>query len=178
VVNLFQTFRAGDSFGVEFDLVDFPASEGWNLTYSMRGPQSIDITAEIEDGQYVVEKAAADTEEWKAGDYWVFVSVSLGGEKHTQELGQTQVLPSLASLETYDGRSVVKKTLDALESLIQGKALKDVESYTIGNRSLTSLSPSELMKWRNEYARLYSLELAEKKRKQGKKAGNRIVARF
>lgn len=173
-----DTFRAGDSFELIFDLDDYPASEGWGVELQLRGPSNQDITGSIEDGQYKIEATPAETTSYTAGDYWAFIRVSLAGDVKTIDAGQVTILPTVDSLTNYDGRSHVKRTLDAIESLIEGKASKDVSSYSIGGRALSRMSIEELLKWQSVYQSKYNKELAEENRKNGKASGNRILASF
>ena len=65
--------------------------------------------------------------------------------------------------------------LDAIEALIEGRATKDVSSYSIAGRSLTRMTPDELVKWRSTYR----AEVA-RQRNAGKPNGGRKItlARF
>lgn len=173
-----KTFRKGDSFSLEFDLADYPASEGWQLSYKLRGASAIDIDATIEDQKYLVNANPATTNTWAEGDYWAFAVVSLGGEIATVELGETKILPSLTGLTTLDQRSHVKKVLDALDALLEGKATEDMAEMSIGNRSLKKMGPDELLKWKKYYSELYRRELDQKAISEGKKPKSRILVRF
>lgn len=173
-----SNFRAGDSFKLVFDLDDYPAVDGWDLTYYLKGANSYSINATLVDGQYEVAESSANTANWVAGAYGAFLQVSKSGEKHTLELGQTTILAAMSALTNYDPRSHVKKVLDALESLMLGKASKDVDSYSIAGRQLTKMKPEEILKWKSHYGELYRRELAAEKIAQGKKSGNTVVVRF
>lgn len=74
-----------------------------------------------------------------------------------------------------DARSHAEKVLDAIEALIEGRATKDVSSYSIAGRSLTRMTPDELVKWRS----VYRNEVAAQ-RNAGKVNGGRKItlARF
>jgi len=90
----------------------------------------------------------------------------------TVQNGSLQVLPDPAS---QDVRTHAEKVLEAIEALIEGRATKDVSSYSIAGRSLTRMSPDELVKWRSHYRN----EVA-KQRNAGKPNGGRRItlARF
>ncbi len=45
----------------------------------------------------------------------------------------------------------IKCTLKALEALIEGKSLQDVQSYGIETRRLEKLSIPDLLDWRRQY---------------------------
>ena len=48
-------------------------------------------------------------------------------------------------------KSHVQKTLEALEALIEGKATKDQQSYSINGRTITKMPITDLLKWRDKY---------------------------
>lgn len=52
---------------------------------------------------------------------------------------------------TEDRRSSARIMLDKIESILMNRADDDVESYSIGSRSITKLSLEELMMWRDHY---------------------------
>lgn len=52
---------------------------------------------------------------------------------------------------TADRRSPARIMLGKIESIILNRADSDVESYTIGSRSITKMSLEELMTWRDHY---------------------------
>lgn len=171
-------FRAGDTFKLTFDLESYPAGDGWEITYILAGTQNYSVDGEVVDGQFEISAAPATTENWAAGNYTAFAQVEKDGEKYTIELGQTQILAGVVGLTGYDGRSHVKKVLDALEALIEGKASSDVDSYSIAGRQLTKMKPDELLKWLTHYKQLYKQELAQLAISQGQKPGNTVVVRF
>ena len=111
--------------------------------------------------------------------YWQAMLVSKSNEAiQIIAEGQTIVKANLALLEKYDGRSHVKQVLDALENMILGKASRDQSSYSIAGRSLSRLSPSELLKWRDLYKAEYAREQKGDRLRQGLASGNIIKVRF
>jgi hypothetical protein len=81
----------------------------------------------------------------------------------------------LADPTSQDARTHAEKVLAAIEALIEGRATKDVSSYSIAGRSLTRMTPDELVKWRSTYR----AEVA-RQRNAGKPNGGRKItlARF
>lgn len=61
---------------------------------------------------------------------------------------------------TEDRRSSARVMLDKIESILLNRADDDVESYTIGSRSITKMSLEELMTWRDHYRSEVSREEA------------------
>lgn len=88
------------------------------------------------------------------------------------ETGSVTIDPDIT---TQDPRSHAEKVLEAIEALIEGRATKDVSSYSIAGRSLTRLSPKELVEWRS----FYKNEVARKRAAGQPNGGRRItLARF
>ena len=53
------------------DLPDYPADDGWVLTYNLRGASVIDIVAiTYQDKSFEVNVVAATTAAYTIGDYW------------------------------------------------------------------------------------------------------------
>jgi hypothetical protein len=100
-------------------------------------------------------------------------------EKYTQENGQIKILPNLTVSDSQsDFRSHAKKVLDAIEALIEGKATADVLSYSIAGRSISKMSPEELIKWRDFYKHEYELETQTDDLQKGLDTPNKIGIRF
>ena len=140
---------------------DYPASGGWTLTYALVNTSNkIAITASADGDGHLVEVAAATTVAYVAGTYDWQAYVTKDPERYQVDSGVMEILPDFA-VQTggYDARSHVKKVLDALEAMIEGKASQDQLSYAIGGRSISKLSPQEVIDWRDAYAQLYRREL-------------------
>lgn len=52
-----------------------------------------------------------------------------------------------------DPRTHAEIMVDKIETMLEGKADGDVQSYSIAGRSLTKMSPDELVTWREYYKR-------------------------
>jgi len=91
--------------------------------------------------------------------------------------GQFSILPDL-DIELADPSGHAEIMLRKVESLLEGRADKDVSSYSIAGRSITKMSVTELLEWRNFYKR----EAAQNKRKNdianGRQTNSTIKVRF
>ena len=124
----------------------------------------------------------AASEKYAAGIYtyqaYVVKPVS-PTEKYTIETGQIEILPNISAADSQvDFRSHAKKVLDALESLIEGKATSDAASYSIAGRSISKMTPEELIKWRSFYLSEYQTECDAKAIAKGLESPRRIGIRF
>ena len=144
---------------------DYLASDGWTLTYYLRGVGSLDITATADvDGEgYSITKAAADTA-ITAGVYEFLARVSnAGGEAYTVDSGAVEILPNAATATAGQLQSHAEQMVALLRAEIKarlsGTAGTAHESYTIDNRQISKLALPEL------YALLkrYELELSAEK---------------
>lgn len=140
------------------DTVDFnteqPAHQGRSLSIALVGPQTIIINgSEIgTTGNFAFNVSSAVTAAWTAGLYfWTLLSV-LGGERITVDSGSTQILPDITLVAApLDMRSHAGRMLDAIEAILEGRIVKDAESYMIRGRSLTRIPMPELMTLRDKY---------------------------
>lgn len=77
-----------------------------------------------------------------------------------------------------DPRTHAEIMLDKIESLLEGKADADVANYSIAGRSLTKLSPRELIDWRDYYRREVQKEKNLERIRRGQSTGMTVKARF
>jgi hypothetical protein len=78
----------------------------------------------------------------------------------------------------HDPRTHAEIMRDKIESLLEGRADNDVEEYSIGNRSLTKLSITDLMKWRDYYRQEVAKENQQARARAGKRPGNLVKVEF
>ncbi len=163
------TIRAGDFITWVKTLTDYPASAGWALSYTLiNAAVKITINASASGADHLVSVAAATTGSYAAGSYTWMARVTKGTEIYTVETGSMQILPNLAALSTYDGRSHAKVMVEAIEAAIQGRASSVQLRMAINNRSIEYLSPTELIKWLSFYRAEVAKEAqAETLRKTG-----------
>ncbi|MDF1536075.1 MAG: hypothetical protein P1S46_06165 [bacterium] len=172
--------RAGDTVKWTRALSDYPPAT-WTLSYALRGlPGEIDITASDNgDGTHLVSVAPATTAVWEPGVYNWSAKVTDGSDVYTVDLGSIIVLEDLSSVSgAYDGRTHARKTLDALEAVIQGRASRSDLNYTIAGRSLQHMSHKEI---RDEWSFWRQQVVMEEKAERianGEGHSGRIKARF
>jgi len=154
---------AGDTWTWSRSLSDYLASDSWTLSYALVNVDNlITITATADGDDHLVEVAAATTAGYAPGSYNWQAYVIKSGERYQVDSGVLEVKPNFAEQTAgYDGRSHVKKVLDALDALIEGKATSDQLAYSIAGRSISKMSPEELIKWRDLYAGRYQREQSQ-----------------
>jgi len=177
-----EQFVLGDTMDFNVEVPDYPASEGYTLTYvfiplfSTPTQAAISINAiTADDGvTYDVQESPAVTATWKAGDYTWARYVSKSGIRHAlTESGQVTFKPDPAQMVQGDeSRTHAKKVLDAIEAVIENRASLDQENYTIAGRSLSRTPIAELEKLRAHYKAEVD---AEWRVRSGSKAGTKLV---
>ena len=168
---------AGDTVAWTKSLNDYPAT-AWTLYYALqRDGGSISIEASADGNTHSVSVAAATTATWVPATYQWTAYVSDGTNRYTVETGEITIKPN-PTAGGYDTRGYAKRMLDAIEALLEGRATSDVSSYSIGGRSLSKMSVSELVQWRQKFRREYESEKAAERVARGLNTGRKILTRF
>ncbi len=164
------------------DTIECPSSS-WTLTYNFANPDnSFLITAVATGSDFEALAESTTTQKWIAGTYdWAaYVTHSTGAitKRYEVDRGVVDLVANMAvAVAGYDGRSHVKKVLDGLEAIIEGRAEKatmDWISYSIAGRA-RSIDPRELRSWYAQYKWLYKKELAENKISKGEDAPGILI---
>lgn len=110
---------------------------------------SIDMVS-VSDGVFAADVSAANISGWSEGRYfWDLVVVRTSDDRSTIiETGEIRVFDSSA-----ERRSHAEIMVGKIESVLEGRADADVESYTIKSRSITKMAVKELREWRDYYVR-------------------------
>jgi hypothetical protein len=199
--------QTGDNVGNEFDSSNYPSTEptkliagdrwAWKrtdlggyyppadyaLTYSARlegsGATEISITASESVSDYIVEVASATTEAYTAGKYhWqAYITRSSDSERITVDSGTFEVIADRDNATT-DPRTHVKIVLDAIQAVIESRASKDQEAYSINGRSLNRTPLKDLIMLRDKYAALYASEQKAERIANGLGSNSRVLVRF
>lgn len=142
---------AGLTFSRLVTKTAYPAP-GWVLSIILRGPSAINLTATASGTQHQLLANAAITADWTPGIYEYTARISDGVDVFELEFGQLTITPDLAAAgEGHDGRSQARRTLDAIEAVIEKRASLDQERYRINNRELYRTPIADLLKLRDVY---------------------------
>lgn len=161
------------------DLVaDYPASS-WTLKYWFKQLSAsgahIELTAAADGDNFSIVASAATTAAYTAGKYAWAAEVS-GGSSEVYEIdrGELLVLARFDQAVSLDFRKHAQKMLDAIEALLEGRAVADINEYTIGTRHIKKMTPKELMDWRGYYrAEVQAQKMVERVRNN--QGGNRLA---
>jgi len=178
-MNIAKEITAGDSLNWKESVAEYPASDGWTLRFSLvNGASNVEFSASAEGDAYAVSLPASTTSAWHPGRYRFQAYVVRGEDRHTIGTGTVDILPDFSSVTTFDGRTHAERVLEAIEAVIEKRASKDQESYTIKGRSLSRTPLPELLVLRDRYRREVLDEKRAEKIRAGKKPGNKILVRF
>ena len=162
-VNEPLSIRSGNTVKWRKSLSDYPANDGWALTYTLTlqsdFSKRLQVAAVVDGADFVTTLTAVQTAAMPAGTYNLFGSVSKSGERYDVFAGTIEIKPDLASLLTGDHRSDIKRKLDAIEAAIEGKATVDQLSLSINGRSITRYSLAEMLTLRDRLKADYQKEL-------------------
>lgn len=167
-----QKITAGLTLDARIAASGYPATL-WTAQLLLRGPKSIDVPVAIDGDSVVIRANAGVTATWPAGDYWYSLRATSGADAVELASGQITILPDLAAAtDGYDGKTHARRTLDAIEAVIEKRASMDQERYRINNRELYRTPIADLLKLRD----LYRLEVArEDQAQRGKNPFGRKV---
>lgn len=138
----------------------WPPADGWVLTYRFwRDGAELLVEALVIDGAYVVDLPPVQTAQVAAGEWAWAAWVSRADDRRTVDDGRITVRPNPAAA-TGDVRTHAERVLEAIRAVIEGRATKDQESYSIGGRSLSRTPLDDLMRLETRYARRVAAERA------------------
>lgn len=155
-----DVLRAGETWHWTKSLDEFPASEGWILTYYIRGPGKLDIlaTTSTDGTSYDVLATAQNTSSMPSGRYAWDASVTLSGETHIADSGVIVVEPNLATAKTGDLQTHNEKMLALIEAELERRLTGvsaagsgAIEAYVIHGRSVTKIAAEKLKALRGQY---------------------------
>ena len=128
------TITAGDSVSLLLDRDNYPASDGWTLSFVfINAAAKIAMASTASGDLHAITIAATTTAVYAPGKYTYAGFATNGIVRHTIERGYIDVLPDLAEQATYDGRAWYDKAIEALEAAIDGRADKTQMSQVLPN---------------------------------------------
>lgn len=142
----------------------------------MRGVGSITITAEKEGDKHRLRVPASVTSEWEPGKYWFTARVTDGENIVEVETGEIAIDPDLSQADAgFDGTTHAQRVLSAIEAVLEKRATRDQERYTINNRELWRTPIADLLTLRDRYR---AQVRTEQKAKRGDLFGTAVRVRF
>lgn len=166
--------KAGLSFLCFVRAPDYLAPD-WTLTAYLRGTGTKDIVAEGDGETHTFRLTSATTAELAPGQYAYTIRASDGTDVFEVESGTLDVVADLkGAAEGHDTSTHAQRVLASIEAVIEGRASKDQQSYTINGRTLVRTPIAELMEMR----KLYRKEARQERRGRKKLVARKIKVRM
>ena len=173
-----KTLIVGDRWVWSRTLSDYPTSD-YALSYHCRregdglNSSAIAINATVSGGDFIIEVGQATTQTYQPGRYhWqAYITRNSDGERITYTNGLFVLKNNLAN-DISDPQSHARICLANINAVLENRATKDQESYSIGGRALSRTPLPELMKFK----KYYLAEIEKERRRHGK--SGKILTRF
>lgn len=173
--------NAGDTVRWQKTLPNHPATDGWALRYTfINGAAKFTLQSTPAEGQadHALQASAATTALWPPGQYDWICRAELADEAYTVATGRTTIAPDAANQLVLDKRSPSRRTLDAIEATIEGRASSATAEYEINGRRMRYIPISELFALRDRYRAEVAREDAARAIAAGGLDSRRIYVRF
>lgn len=193
MANLFDVDNAPTIEPTQFSIGDFvqwkksglasdypPATHSAALVARLKGGSTeITVAATEAADYYLFTIASATSAGFTAGDYsWqVEITQTATSNRIVVEKGEWTILADLDETGA-DNRSHAEIMLGKIESLLSGRADKDVSSYSIAGRSISKMSITDLIQWRDYYRREVKQQKREADIARGKATKTTVKVRF
>lgn len=172
------SLNAGDTAKWLKSFENYPASDGWHLNYILINGKGKITFDSIEQGDdHLINVLASTTAGWAAGNYDWRASVKKSDYVFTVGSGRV-VVNAAFSAATLDARSQARRTLEAIESTLEGRASSATAEYEIAGRKLKYIPIPELLQLRDRLRRDVRSENTAASISAGRKNPNRIFVRF
>jgi hypothetical protein len=171
---------AGSTWRWKKSLSDYPAGT-WSLIYNFRetkGRYSFDITATADGTLHKVDYAKTSTDDIAPSIYSGQGWVAYGADRFIIYEGTLEVLPDYNLQNTgQDLRTHAEKVLEQIKGAIEGRSWVD-SSYSIAGRSITKLTPAELLEAKDYYERIVVAEQRKNRARRGMETGQTVRFKF
>jgi hypothetical protein len=176
---------AGDTWAWKRNLADFPASDGWTLKYRFRHQTNagFEIVATASGLDYLVSVPGSTTTAYTKGNYVGDGWVEKAAEKYTIWHGTLSVDPDFratAASGVLDARTTSCQMYDQLMAAYQTYTATNggIQSYTIGDRTLTYTSPADFLKDISYWEIRCKNEQAADRLRSGEQGGRKLWVRL
>lgn len=129
-------------------LADYPASDGWSLIYTFRGPSQLEEQVARPSGSdFAITIQADDTEDLLAGTYSWTARVELNGEVYVVARGVLTVVLFDGAVEQLHEEKVIA----VCEAALEGRLTADMQSYAVDGKQVTKIPVEELERILTKY---------------------------
>jgi hypothetical protein len=172
------TVYAGDTLTWTREVPGYAAPE-WTLNYALvKAGKLYTFSSTPQGAAHQVAVASSVTATWQAGEYTLTPYVTRSGERVTLPGAMRLMVKANPLGAAVDPRSHARRTLDAINAVMEGRATDDVAAYQINGRSLTKMPIADLIAFQSHYRHLVAAEDKEAALEQGFGTNSRIRVRF
>lgn len=169
---------AGDTIKFKLSLGDYPATV-WSLTVELRGADgAITWTGVASGADHLVEVSAATSAAYTAGRYHWHAYVTASAERYHVDRGTIEIQPNFAAAGAADRRTHAETALDAINAVLESRASKDQESYSIAGRTLQRTPIADLIRLQSHYRAEVERERRAERMRRGLGGPSRVVVRL
>ena len=143
------------------------------------GASEIKLAAIERSSYYLFQVSSATSAAFGVGFYhWQLeITETASGNRIVVERGEFEAIPDLDN-NGADPRTHAEIMLDKIEALLQGRADKDVSSYSINGRSIAKMSVTDLLTWRDYYRKEVAKERRDNAIAIGRPTKTTVKVRF
>lgn len=162
--------------------VDYPNTL-YTATYVARisggGATEVTIVGSAYNNDYIFNVTSEESASFVPGYYHWQLEILRNSDNNriVVDRGDFRAIVDL-DVNQSDPRIHAEIMLDKIETVLQGRADGDVLSYSIAGRSLTKMSPEELVTWRDYYKREVLIHRRRERVRRGLASGATMVVRF
>jgi len=178
-----RSFSVGDRVAWKrTNLTAYPNTE-YTLSYVARrggdGATAFSAIATASGSDFVVEISSSTSASFTSGTYrWSSFLTRISDNERVELDSGTLVVHADKAVSTDDPRSHAKKVLDAIESVIEGRAGKDQETLSVEGMTLHRTPIEDLLRLHSKYKGIYVREQRAESLRKGKKHSGKIYTRF
>ena len=165
-----------DDLAADYPVADYALTYEFNLIDGSTAA-NFTLTATESGDEYII--STSSTTSYTVGNYnWIsYITRSSDSARVKLEEGYVEIQDNYATTSN-SVRSHAKKVLDAIEAVIENRASMDQQSMSIAGRSLSRMSITDLMTFRDRYKAEYLKEVKIARIKNGLASGNTIKVNF
>jgi hypothetical protein len=170
---------------IQFKITEF-SSDYDNTLFTMRFVARIatgantefTVTATALNDDYLFSIPSATSAAFTVGNYHYQLEIERDSDNERIIVDRGQIKLSTDYDNNVDVREHSEIMLAKIESILEGRADADVDSYSIKGRSLSKMSITDLLEWRNYYRREVNEIKRRERIKHGRRTKSTILGRF
>lgn len=144
---------AGTTLEIRRTVSGYSPLDGWTYKLYLAGPTVPEVFEGVPDvADFLITITATETAALLAGAYRFSERVEhTDGRVVEIGVGTILIIADLATAKPGDQRTHARRTLEAIEAVIEKRATSDQESYQINGRTLVHIPIKELLIFRDKY---------------------------